>query len=129
MKCPRCMKPIGPDDSVCPSCNSTLVVERKPTRADEEKGWTLRHLASIMGRAGCILAIAQAIVVILGSATLFDQAIAFLNGSDRTVELMPVATLITIAETVDLIGLGLLAVALIVLGAGAMLLRRKDPFT
>jgi len=123
------MKPIGPDDSVCPSCNALLVVERKPTRPDEEKGWTLRHLASIMGRAGCVLAIAQCVTVLIGAAVLFGPAIAFLSGTNRNPDLSPVATLVTVAGTLDLIGLGLLAPALIVLGAGAMLLRRRDPFT
>src|SRR5437867_2176791 len=126
------MKPIGPDDSVCPSCESRLVVERKPTRPDEEKGWTLRHLASVVGLAASLLLIAQSATVLIGSVALLGQAITFMNGSsgpNRTVDLEPVATVITVAGTIDLIGYGLLAVALIALGAGAMFLRRRDPFT
>ena len=129
MKCPRCSGPIGPDDAACPSCGSILVVERRPTRPEEEKGWALRHLASIMGRVGCVLMIAQCVIVLIGSAALFGQAAAFLGGQDRNVEFAPVEPLILIAGTVDLVGLGLLAVALIVLGTGAVFLRRRDPFT
>ncbi len=129
MKCPRCMKPIGPDDKVCPSCSAILVVERKPTRPDEEKGWTLRHLASIMGRAGCAVLIAQNVLLLIGVAAFAREGVAFLQGTNPNPDLAPVTGLIYVGGTLDLVGLGLVAAALVVLGAGAMLLRRKDPFT
>ena len=123
------MKPIGPDDKVCPSCHSILVVERKPTRPDEEKGWTLRHLASIMGQGGCALMIAQNAVVLIGVAAFAGPAAAFLGSPGAAPDLGPVANLAIVSQILDLIGLALIAVALVVLGAGAMLLRRRDPFT
>ena len=123
------MKPIGPDDKVCPSCNAILVVERKPTRPDDEKGWALRHLASIMGRAGCAILIAQNILVLIGVGAVSRDGIAFLQGTNPTPDLGPMTGLIYVGGTLDLVGLGLVAAALVFLGAGAMLLRRKDPFT
>ncbi len=123
------MKPIGPDDKVCPSCNAIIVVERKPTRPDEEKGWALRHLASIMGRAGCAVLIAQNILVLIGVGAISRDGIAFLQGTNPTPDLGSMTTLIYAGGTLDLVGLGLVAAALVFLGAGAMLLRRKDPFT
>lgn len=129
MKCPRCMTPIGPDDRLCPSCGSVLSLERRPTRPDEEKGWTLRHLASIMGRAGCALLIAENSIVLVGVASFAGTGIAFMNQPTVPPDLAPLSALILAAQVLDLIGLGLVAVALVVLGAGAMLLRRRDPFT
>ena len=129
MKCPRCLKPIGPDDSVCPSCGAYLSLQKKPARPDEEPGWTLRLLASIVGRVGCGLMIAQNALVLIGSAALAPQAADFLRGGARAVDLSAISVLILVAGTLDFVGLGLLAVSLIVLGAGAMLLRRRDPFT
>ena len=129
MKCPNCLGPIGPDDRSCPSCGAVLVFERKPTRPEEERGWTLRHLASIMGRVGCAIMIAQNVLVLVGAAALLPQAIAFLSGPVRTVDLSGVAPLLLVASSIDLVGLGLISVALIVLGAGAIFLRRRDPFT
>jgi len=73
------MGPIGPDDRMCPSCGAILVLERKPARPEEEAGWTLRHLASIMGRLGCAVMIAQCTLVLVCSAALVPQAIAFLS--------------------------------------------------
>ncbi len=129
MMCPKCMHPIGPDDKVCPECHSILVVERKPTRPDEEKGWTLRHLAAIMGQAGCALMIAQNAVVLIASGALAGRALDFLAHPDTVPDIGAVATLGIVANIADLIGLALIAVSLVALGAGAMLLRRKDPFT
>ena len=123
------MKPIGPDDKVCPSCHAIIVVERKPTRPDEEKGWTLRHLASIMGQGGCALMIAQNVIVLIGVATFAGPAAAFLGSPNAAPDLGPVANLALVSQVLDLIGLRLIAIALVVLGAGAMLLRRRDPFT
>ena len=129
MKCPQCMGAIGPDDRVCPSCFAVLIFERKPTRPEEEAGWFLRHLASIMGRVGCGVMIAQNLLVLIASAALLPQAIAFLSGTLRDADLSGVAPIILVAGAIDLIGLGMIAVALIVLGAGAIFLRRRDPFT
>ena len=129
MKCPLCMGPIGPDDRMCPSCGAILVLERKPARPEEEAGWTLRHLASIMGRLGCGVMIAQFTLVLLCAAALAPQAIAFLSGPTRTADLTGIATLLLVANTIDLVGLGLVSMGLIVLGVGANFLRRRDPFT
>lgn len=129
MKCPQCMAAIGPDDRMCPTCGAFLVLERRPARPEDEQGWFLRHLASIMGRAGCAIMIAHGLLVIIASLAMTPQAFAFLGGTSRTVDLGGVAALIIIASSIDLVGLGLIAVALIVLGTGAMFLRRRDPFT
>ena len=129
MKCPACMGAIGPDDQVCPSCFAVLIFEKKPTRPEQEAGWFLRHLSSIMGRVGCGVMIAQNLLVLGISVALLPQAIAFLSGSTRNADLSAVAPVILVAGAIDLIGLGMIAVALIVLGAGAIFLRRRDPFT
>jgi len=132
VKCPVCLAAIGPDDRVCPSCNAMLVIDPRPSRPEDENGWVLRHLASIMGRAGCAMMIAQCALILIAAAALIPQAIGFLNrttGVTPTVDLEGVSPLILIAGSLDLVGLGLIAVASIVLGTGAMFLRRRDPFT
>ncbi len=129
MKCPRCMKPIGPDDKVCPSCNAILIVERKPTRPDEEKGYALRTLASIAGEVGCAFMIAQNAIVLIAAAAFAGPALQFLAHPDTIPDVSRLEILGTSSQFLDLIGLTLIAVALIALGAGAALLRRKDPFT
>jgi len=129
VKCPNCMGPIGPDDRTCPSCGAVLVLEKTPNRPEEENGWAVRHLASIMGRIGCAVMVAQNALVLVASAFLIPQAIAFLNGPSRTVDLTGIAALLFVANTIDLVGLGLISVALIVLGVGSIFLRRRDPFT
>ncbi len=129
MKCPLCMGPIGPDDRACPSCGAILVLERKPARPEEENGWALRHLASIMGRLGCAVMIAQCALVLVCAAALLPQAIAFLSGPTRTADLTGIAPLLLVANSIDLVGLGLISVALIILGVGSIFLRRRDPFT
>ncbi|OGS51103.1 MAG: hypothetical protein A3K65_06640 [Euryarchaeota archaeon RBG_16_68_12] len=123
------MKPIGPDDKLCPSCNAIILIERKPTRPDEEKGWTLRHFASIAGQAGCAVMVAQNAVVLIGVAAFAARGVEFLQQPNVTPDLGPVSVLGLFASALDLIGLTLVAAALIALGAGAMLLRRRDPFT
>ena len=129
MKCPQCLSLIGPDDRVCPSCGAVLVFERKPARPEEERGWALRHLASIMGRIGCAIMVAQNALVLVGAGILVPQAIDFMAGPVRRVDLTGIAPLLLVAGTIDLVGLGLVSVALIVLGVGAIFLRRRDPFT
>src|SRR2546427_4082529 len=109
-----------------------LVIDPRPSRPEDENGWVLRHLASIMGRAGCAMMIAQCALILIAAAALIPQAIGFLNrttGVTPTVDLEGVSPLILIAGSLDLVGLGLIAVASIVLGTGAMFLRRRDPFT
>jgi hypothetical protein len=129
VKCPRCLKPIGPFDSTCPACGALLILQKRPARPDEEQGWTLRLLASIMGRTGSGIMIAQNALVLIASAALSPQGIAFLSGTSRTADLTSVSIAVLVAGTLDLVGLGLLAVALIILGAGSVFLRRRDPFT
>jgi len=73
--------------------------------------------------------IAQNLLVLGISVALLPQAIAFLSGTTRNADLSAVAPVILVAGAIDLIGLGMIAVALIVLGAGAIFLRRRDPFT
>src|SRR5436853_266713 len=52
-----------------------LVIDPRPSRPEDENGWVLRHLASIMGRAGCAMMIAQCALVLIAAAALSDFAI------------------------------------------------------
>ena len=129
MKCPNCSQEIGTGALVCPSCGATLIIKRKPTKPDEEEGWTLRLLAGIMGRGGAVVMIVQNALVLAGAAALAGQAGAFLGRTSTDVDLTSISTLILVAGTMDLVGLGLVGVALIALGAGVVFLRRRDPYT
>ncbi len=129
MRCPNCSAPIGAGAPTCPSCGATLLIKQKPTKPDEEEGWTLRLLAGIMGRGGSAVMIAQNAIVVIASLALAGQAGAFLGRTSSSVDIAPISILILVAGTMDLVGLGLVGVALIVLGAGSVFLRRGDPYT
>lgn len=105
-----------------------IIIEHRPTRPDEERGWPVRHLASIMGRAGCSVMTVQNGIVLVGVAIL-GSVIAATLGGGASPDLSGAAGVILLAEILDLIGLGLIATALVSLGVGAILLHRRDPVT
>ncbi len=129
MKCPRCLAAVEPSDRVCPTCHSFLIVESRPTRPDEETGWPIRRFGSIAGRAGSILFAARYAVVLVGLAALAGPIQTFFTDPTHPSDLSAAAPLIVIAAALDLVGAGLLFVAMVALGAGSVLMYRKDPFT
>ena len=127
MKCPDCLGPIEPTDRTCPTCHSLLIVERRPSRPDEEPGWHVRRFGSIAGRAGSILVAAHYGVVFAAVIVLAGVIQGFAQDPSNPADLSGAAPLIVAATTLDLVGVGLLAIALVALGAGSVLMVRRDP--
>lgn len=129
MKCPRCDHNLAPGARTCIFCGAHLVVAEKPTRPDEEKGWAIRRFGSIAGRAGSVAFLVHAGLAIAGALAAAPDALAFLVNRTAPGDLGLAEAILQVAYTIDLVAAGLLAVAFVALGAGTVLLRRRDPFT
>ena len=127
MKCPGCLGAIELTDRACPTCRSLLIIERRPSRPDEEPGWHVRRFGSIAGRAGSILVAAHYGVVLAAVIVLAGVILGFAQDPSTPADLSGAAPLIVAATTLDLVGVGLLAIALVALGAVSVLMVRTDP--
>lgn len=81
------------------------------------------------GRAGSLLVAAHYGLVLAALAVLAGPILAFLADPSAPPDLTAAAPLINVASLVDLVGVGVIALAFVAIGAGCVLMVYKDPFT